>query len=260
MANHHRQRSETDFRVRGLVRPDDGQRRRHVLRRRARGQYRLRYRRWRSLALHKLEAGRIGCGRNRRRPLRHRRLGQQHGRAAGRPCGAASSREISSLQVSGRRQLDLQRVGEWRRLHARRGHGVRHQACRRALRAGRKEPGPDPGCRGGRHGLRHGRRDASTVDLGTGIQNSSPSITWTTGAGSISVAQNSSLRLQGGVQINGAIVLGQGSNGFFVELAGGTNAVSGGVSCTAALPHRQSRRGERRPRSRSCRVVGCYNF
>jgi hypothetical protein len=71
----------------------------------------------------------------------------------------------------------------------------------------------------------------STVDIGSGLVSGQPSIVWTTGTGGISAAQNSSLRLQGGVEITGAIFLLQGSNGFFNKSNGGTNDVSDGVSC-----------------------------
>jgi hypothetical protein len=75
----------------------------------------------------------------------------------------------------------------------------------------------------------------SSVDLGTGNQSAAASITWTTGAAGIVVAQNSSLRLEGGVQINGAITLTQGSNGFFNKTKGGVNNVTGGVACPFTL-------------------------
>lgn len=71
----------------------------------------------------------------------------------------------------------------------------------------------------------------STVDLGRGLVSSAPSLAWTTGSAQISVAQNSSFRLQGGATITGKLTLGQGSNGFFNKTAGGTNTVSGGIAC-----------------------------
>jgi hypothetical protein len=76
----------------------------------------------------------------------------------------------------------------------------------------------------------------STADLGAGlIGGATPSLLWTTGANGISVAQNSSLRLQGGVDITGSIAVAQGSNGF-VNLSQTpghtlTNTVSAGISC-----------------------------
>ncbi|HXQ52412.1 MAG TPA: hypothetical protein VN802_15065 [Stellaceae bacterium] len=71
----------------------------------------------------------------------------------------------------------------------------------------------------------------SSMDLGAGTPGGQQSITWTTKAGgSITASQNSSLRLNGGVQLYGAIKLTQGSNGFF-NLSTGSNNVTGGVSC-----------------------------
>ena len=61
----------------------------------------------------------------------------------------------------------------------------------------------------------------SNMELGTGA--TTPS-NWT---GSISVAQNSSFRLHGGITISGGVTIGQGSNGFFNKTAGGTNTVNG---------------------------------
>jgi hypothetical protein len=71
----------------------------------------------------------------------------------------------------------------------------------------------------------------STFDIGAGLISGQPSIVWTTGAGGIVASQNSSLRLQGGAQVNGTIALLQGSNGFFNKSQGGSNTVTGGVSC-----------------------------
>jgi hypothetical protein len=75
----------------------------------------------------------------------------------------------------------------------------------------------------------------STADLGAGQISGQPSLVWTTGPNGISVAQNSSLRLEGGVTITGAIDLAQGSNGF-VNLSktpgvSDANTVSAGISC-----------------------------
>jgi hypothetical protein len=75
----------------------------------------------------------------------------------------------------------------------------------------------------------------STADLGAGQISGQPSLNWTTGSNGISVAQNSSLRLQGGVNITGSIALAQGSNGF-VNLSTtpgvpNANTVSAGISC-----------------------------
>jgi hypothetical protein len=76
----------------------------------------------------------------------------------------------------------------------------------------------------------------STVDLGVGLISGLPSLAWTvqnTASNGISVAQNSSFRLEGGATISnsGGVQLGQGSNGFFNTSAGGTNTVNGGVIC-----------------------------
>jgi hypothetical protein len=71
----------------------------------------------------------------------------------------------------------------------------------------------------------------STIDLGIGLVSSAPGLAWATSPNGISVAQNSSFRLEGGVAITGTVILAQGSNGFFNASAGGTNTVSGGVSC-----------------------------
>jgi hypothetical protein len=65
----------------------------------------------------------------------------------------------------------------------------------------------------------------STIDLGLGVVSSTPSITWVTGSGVVSVAQNSSVRLNGGVTITGTLSIGQGSNGFF-NRSKGSNAVT----------------------------------
>jgi hypothetical protein len=77
----------------------------------------------------------------------------------------------------------------------------------------------------------------STVDLGIGTIASAPGVLWTTGSGGIVAKQNSSFRLQGGTTITGEVSLSQGSNGIFNAANGGTNVVSGGVSCPfAAIP------------------------
>ena len=79
----------------------------------------------------------------------------------------------------------------------------------------------------------------STADLGVGTIGASgpPSLAWTTGTGAIAVSQNSSFRLQGGTAITGSLSLAQGSNGIFNVANGGTNSVSGGVSCPfVAIP------------------------
>jgi hypothetical protein len=78
----------------------------------------------------------------------------------------------------------------------------------------------------------------STADLGAGQISGQPSLIWTTGSNGISVAQNSSLRLEGGVDITGAIELAQGSNGF-VNLSktpgvSDANTVSAGILCPFA--------------------------
>jgi len=68
----------------------------------------------------------------------------------------------------------------------------------------------------------------SSMELGLGNISLAPSITWT---GSIVVAQNSSLRLSGGVSISGSVKLSRASNGFFNVANGGTNSVTGNVTC-----------------------------
>ena len=65
----------------------------------------------------------------------------------------------------------------------------------------------------------------SNMELGTG--GTTPS-SWT---GIITVAQNSSLRMDGGITVTGAVKLTQASNGFFNISNGGQNIVTGGVSC-----------------------------
>jgi hypothetical protein len=64
----------------------------------------------------------------------------------------------------------------------------------------------------------------SDMEIGTG--SATPSI-WT---GAITVQQNSSFRLDGGISITGGVSLIQGSNGFFNKSLGGTNSVA--VTCT----------------------------
>ncbi|HUK60702.1 MAG TPA: hypothetical protein VLV50_15835 [Stellaceae bacterium] len=71
-------------------------------------------------------------------------------------------------------------------------------------------------------------QEQSSMDIGVGLVASSPSIIWT---GNISAEQNSSFRLSGGVHITGAVLLEQGSNGFFNLANGGANNVDSGVSC-----------------------------
>jgi hypothetical protein len=67
----------------------------------------------------------------------------------------------------------------------------------------------------------------SSMQLGTG--GTTPS-TW---SGNITVQQNSSFAMAGGMAITGFVHLGQQSNGFFNMSLGGTNGVSSGVSCPA---------------------------
>jgi hypothetical protein len=77
----------------------------------------------------------------------------------------------------------------------------------------------------------------STIELGAGLVGGVRSLSW---VGNVMLQQNSSLRLSGGVWINGSIMLTQGSNGFFNRAAGGTNVVTAGVSCpfaTTAASH-----------------------
>ncbi len=70
----------------------------------------------------------------------------------------------------------------------------------------------------------------STIDLGLGVISSNPSLTWTTGGAGISVVQNSSVRMNGGVTVTGTLVIGQASNGFFNRTKGGSNAVTS-ITC-----------------------------
>ena len=76
----------------------------------------------------------------------------------------------------------------------------------------------------------------STIDLGRGIVASSPSLTWTMGSGAISVAQNSSFRLDGGVTISGQLKISQSSNGFFNLSQGGGNAVTAILCPFTSIP------------------------
>ena len=71
-------------------------------------------------------------------------------------------------------------------------------------------------------------QEQSSIDLGVGLVGGLAGLVWT---GSITVAQNSSFRLSGGVSISGSVALSQGSNGFFNLTKGGSNNVAGGVSC-----------------------------
>jgi hypothetical protein len=89
----------------------------------------------------------------------------------------------------------------------------------------------------------------SSLEIGAGLVAGLPSITWSIPSGNcILIQQNSSIRLSGGVEIDGAppaactlngglistsIVIQQESNGFFNVSQGGTDAFTGGggVSC-----------------------------
>jgi hypothetical protein len=71
-------------------------------------------------------------------------------------------------------------------------------------------------------------QEQSSIDLGIGLVGGLAGLVWN---GSITVAQNSSFRLSGGVSISGSVTLTQGSNGFFNVTKGGTNTVTAGVSC-----------------------------
>jgi hypothetical protein len=76
----------------------------------------------------------------------------------------------------------------------------------------------------------------STIDLGQGLVSSNPSMNWSTGASGISVAQNSSVRFQGGVTVTGTLSISQGSNGFFNKTKGGSNAVTSVVCPFTTVP------------------------
>jgi hypothetical protein len=65
----------------------------------------------------------------------------------------------------------------------------------------------------------------SSMELGTGASAAS---TWN---GSIDAAQNSSVRMDGGITVNGSVTLAQASNGFFNLGNTGSNVVTGGVLC-----------------------------
>lgn len=69
----------------------------------------------------------------------------------------------------------------------------------------------------------------SSMQLGTG--GATPS-TWT---GNIKVRQNSAFLMGGGMTVTGFVHLEQASNGFFNTANGGTNTVSGAVSCPATM-------------------------
>ncbi|HXQ52429.1 MAG TPA: hypothetical protein VN802_15150 [Stellaceae bacterium] len=65
----------------------------------------------------------------------------------------------------------------------------------------------------------------SSMELGTGT--ATPT-SWT---GNITVAQNSALRMDGGITVTGQVKLTQGSNGFFNVANTGQNIVTGSVLC-----------------------------
>jgi hypothetical protein len=72
------------------------------------------------------------------------------------------------------------------------------------------------------------------MDLGQGLYGSDPSIVWNTNGNTIAAQQNSSFRLSGGVSIEGAVTISQGSNGFLNTNNGGAvsnQTVSGGITC-----------------------------
>jgi hypothetical protein len=76
----------------------------------------------------------------------------------------------------------------------------------------------------------------STIDLGLGTVTGVPSVTWNTGAGAVSVAQNSSFRLDGGVTITGELSISQASNGFFNVSKGGANDVTQVICSFTDIP------------------------
>ena len=80
-------------------------------------------------------------------------------------------------------------------------------------------------------------QEQSSLDIGQGLISSSAGLTWN---GSISVQQNSSFRLSGGVHVTGSVSLSQGSNGFLNLNNGGNNNVDGTINCpftTVAASH-----------------------
>jgi hypothetical protein len=68
----------------------------------------------------------------------------------------------------------------------------------------------------------------SSFDLGQGPISGTPILNWT---GNIAIYSSSFLRMQGGVAVTGKLTLQNNSGANFVLTDGGTNAVSGGVSC-----------------------------
>ena len=71
-------------------------------------------------------------------------------------------------------------------------------------------------------------QEQSSIELGVGLVGGIAGLAWN---GAISVMQNSAFRMSGGASISGSVTLGQGSNGFFNGANGGTNSVSGGITC-----------------------------
>lgn len=75
--------------------------------------------------------------------------------------------------------------------------------------------------------------EESSIDLGTGLIGGAPSLTWT---GSLTVSERSVVKLQGGVAVSGSLQLTDGADGLFYLANGGTNRVSGGVTCPTGGP------------------------
>jgi hypothetical protein len=95
----------------------------------------------------------------------------------------------------------------------------------------------------------------SNLELGTGTTASS----W---IGNITVLQNSSVRLDGGLTVTGSVILSQGSNGFFNKSSGGSNnSVTATVMCLGTdSSHVAGQTFVTPPVTLVTTGVGCYAF
>jgi hypothetical protein len=93
----------------------------------------------------------------------------------------------------------------------------------------------------------------SDMEIGTGA--GAASSTWT---GNITVQQNSSFRMDGGMSISGGVAIIQGSNGFFNKSAGGTNSVA--VTCAGSSSHIAGPGNVSPAVTLVASGVGCYSF